>query len=114
MNLDNNNYTINGYYLSPALLYKSTSLTGSDENLKALLEKDVTMSFTDLLKQSISTVNNLQTEADGWATRFATGETDNIHQVLIAGQKAEMALQLATAVRSKIMDAYTEIMRMQI
>jgi len=34
--------------------------------------------------------------------------------VLIAGQKADIALQLATAVRSKILDAYQEIMRMQI
>ena len=112
MNIDE--LTINGYYLRPYLSYKATALFGGDNELKALMEDGCKMTFTDLLRQSITKVNGLQMDADDWATRFAAGETDNIHQVMIAAQKAEISLQLATAVRSKIMDAYTEIMRMQI
>ena len=107
--------SINGYYLRPSLAYKATTIVGGDEELKELLINcGGKMTFTDLLKQSLGEVNSLQFEADDWAEKFASGETDNIHQVMIASEKANIALQLATAVRSKIMDAYSEIMRMQI
>ena len=42
------------------------------------------------------------------------GETDNIHNVMIAGSKANLALQMTIQVRNKVMDAYNEIMNMQI
>jgi len=106
--------SILGYYLRPSLSYKATTIAGRDEELQSLLEDGCSMSFTDFLKDSLNRVNDLQLESEDWSTRFAAGETDNIHQVMIAGEKADIALQLATAVRQKIMDAYTEIMRMQI
>ena len=112
--MDNNDLSILGYYLRPSLAYKATTIAGGDEELQKLLDGNFTMSFTDLLKESLSKVNALQQESDDLAESFAIGETDNIHEVMIASQKAEFALQLATAIRSKIMDAYTEIMRMQI
>ena len=114
--LNKEDLSINGYYLSPSQLYKATALFGGDQYLTdaEFLKDDCKITFTDLLRQSLSQVNDLQFEADDWATKFAAGQTDNIHQVMIAAQKADIALQLATAVRSKIMDAYNEIMRMQI
>jgi len=112
--LDTTDLSILGYYLRPSLAYKATTISGRDEELTDFFTQSGKMTFTDLLRQSLDKVNVLQLEADDWATRFAVGETDNIHQVMIAGQKADIALQLATAVRSKIMDAYNEIMRMQI
>ena len=112
--MDKDELSINGYYLRPSLAYKATSLFGADEELKEYFENGCKMTFTDLLRESLGKVNDLQFEADDWATRFAAGETDNIHQVMIASQKAEIALSFATAIRAKIMDAYTEIMRMQI
>ena len=110
----NDELSILGYYLRPTIAYKATTIFGGDDKLQDLLDGNSSLSFTDLLRQSLVKVNNLQQEADDLATSFAIGETDNIHQVMIASQKAEIALQLATAVRTKIMDAYTEIMRMQI
>ena len=112
--MDKSDLSILGYYMRPTLSYKATTISGGDDELKTFFEQGCKMSFTDLLRQSLDKVNALQFEADDWATKFATGETDNIHQVMIAGQKADIALQLATAVRTKIMDAYNEIMRMQI
>jgi len=112
--MDNSNVSINGYYMRPTLSYKATTLFGADEELKALVGGDLKISFADMLKTNLTKVNDLQVSADDLATQFVLGETDNIHQVMIAGQKAEIALQLTTAIRSKVMEAYQEIMRMQI
>ena len=112
--MDSNSFSINGYYVRPALSYKATTLFGADDNLKALLDGDVKVTFTDILKTSLEKVNGLQVDADDLATKFATGETDNIHAVLIAGEKANVALQMTTAIRSKVLEAYQEIIRMQI
>ena len=59
-------------------------------------------------------MNQLQIEAENLTNAFASGATDNIHQVLIAAEKADIALQFTLQVRNKILDAYNEIMRMQI
>ena len=112
--MDSNSLTINGYYVRPAVSYKATTLFGADENLKTLMDGEMKVSFADVLKSSFEKVNDLQVTADDLATKFATGETDNIHKVLIAGEQANIALQLTTAIRSKILEAYQEIMRMQI
>jgi flagellar hook-basal body complex protein FliE len=70
--------------------------------------------FADYLRAGVASVNNLQLESDDLANRFAAGLTDNIHEVMIASEKADIALQFATAIRSKALDAYQEIMRMQL
>ena len=106
--------SLNGYYLRPTIAYKSNTIFGGDEKLASLMENGLNISFADVLKANLAEVNRLQFVAEDQAVRFAAGETDNIHGVLIAGQKAEIALQLATAIRTKILDAYQEIIRMQI
>ncbi|MBC8063050.1 MAG: flagellar hook-basal body complex protein FliE [Clostridiaceae bacterium] len=73
-----------------------------------------TVSFSDYLNQAFNDVNQLQIDSEQISVDFAAGKTDNIHQVTIAAEKAEVALQLTVQVRNKIMEAYTEIMRMQI
>ncbi len=72
------------------------------------------VSFSDFLNNSINKVSNLQNEAEKLNQAFAIGKTDNIHQVMIASEKAEMALQFTLQIRNKIMDAYQEIMRMPV
>ena len=46
--------------------------------------------------------------------KFATGESDNLHELMITLEEAKIALSLAVEVRNKILDAYQEILRMQI
>ena len=46
--------------------------------------------------------------------KFALGETENAHDLTIALQKASAALQYTVAVRDKLLDAYKELMQMQI
>ncbi|OHW62751.1 flagellar hook-basal body complex protein FliE [Andreesenia angusta] len=72
------------------------------------------VSFQDFLKQSIKEVNELQVDAENKNIMLATGKIENIHDVTIASEKAKVALDLTLAVRTKVVDAYREIMRMQV
>jgi len=69
-------------------------------------------SFGDFLKESIKEVNQLQNEADRSMTDFATGQTKNIHEVMMSVQKADLSFKLMQQIRGKLVDAYREVMRM--
>lgn len=71
-------------------------------------------SFGETLKDAIQEVNQLQKVSDQKMQDLATGKTDNIPDVMIAAEKADIALKLMVQVRSKIIDAYQEIMKMQV
>ena len=64
----------------------------------------------DALKQT----NDLQKKSDAMNAALAAGEVDDISQVVIAGQKAEIPLQLTMQVRNRALSAYQELMRMQV
>lgn len=70
--------------------------------------------FGELLSKAIESVNQQEWEAQRLSLALAAGEVDDIHTVTIAVQKAELALDLTLAVRNKVIDAYQEIMRMQV
>jgi len=72
------------------------------------------VSFKDMLLDAIYSVNQLQRESDAITEDFIAGRTDSIHDVMIAGTKASLALDFMIEVRNKILDAYQEIMRMQV
>lgn len=71
-------------------------------------------SFEDYLKNTLQGVNSLQAESDNQTTLLATGQVDNIHDVTIAGAKAKISLDLTMAVRNQVIEAYKEVMRMQV
>ncbi|MBA1333849.1 MAG: Flagellar hook-basal body complex protein FliE [Firmicutes bacterium] len=70
--------------------------------------------FSDYLKKAIAEVDAMQKESDASSMALATGDLDYLHRVMIDAEKAEIALQFTLQVRNKIIDAYQEIMRMQI
>jgi len=72
------------------------------------------VSFGEYLNSALMKVSKLEDQAGQLKEDFALGKTDNIPEVLIAGEKATVALQFTMQIRNKIMDAYSEIMRMQI
>ena len=76
--------------------------------------KDVDISFGDYLNNAVSKVNDLQIEAQDYKKLLATGDIADLHSVMIATEKANIAFQLTMSIRSKVVDAYREIMRMQI
>ena len=71
-------------------------------------------SFADTLTESLGKVNDLQKEADKAIEEFATGKTRNIHETMIAVNKADIAFRLTMQVRNKIVEAYQEVMRTQV
>ena len=70
-------------------------------------------SFGEWLNQSLDTVNKMQKSADASAVKLTTGGSKDIHNTMIAMQKAEIAMNLTMEVRNKIISAYEEIKRMQ-
>lgn len=71
-------------------------------------------SFADTLNDAIGSVNQLQKASDKGMQDLATGRTDNIAEVMIASEKADIALKLMVQVRNKIIDAYQDVMKMQV
>ena len=71
-------------------------------------------SFRNILENTIGTVQSLQNDAVSAAQKFMTGESEEIHSVALAGQKAELAFELGLQVRNKVVSAYQEIMKMQL
>lgn len=70
--------------------------------------------FGQFLSDALNQVDNLQKEADAASVGLATGQIQDVHTVMIALQKANLALSLTVETRNKLIDAYSEIMRMQI
>ena len=74
-------------------------------------------SFSSVLSSAMDALdetNDLQNDAESETIRFALGESENTHDLLIAQTKALTALQYTTAVRDKMIDAYKEIMQISI
>lgn len=70
-------------------------------------------SFSDLLKTYIKNVDMEQRRADKIIEEFLAGKRD-IHEVVLAVQKADISFRLFMKIRSKLIEAYQEIMRMQV
>jgi len=72
------------------------------------------LSFRKILKESIEEVNRLQNQADISIEQLVAGNTKNLHETMIALEKADISFRLMMEVRNKIIEAYHEIMRMQV
>lgn len=71
--------------------------------------------FGKMLKDAITEVNELTNEADAAAQREITdGSNQDLHQTMIAMQKAQVSFETMMQIRNKIMKAYEEIMRMSV
>ncbi len=71
-------------------------------------------SFGSILKDAIGEVNTLQKKSTAASLDLAAGKLEDVSQVTIAAEKASIALQLTMQVRNKVIDAYQEVMRMQV
>ena len=71
-------------------------------------------SILDSMLNSLNETNILQNQAEASAIQFALGESDNMHDLLVAQTKANTALQYTVAVRDKLIEGYQQIMQMQI
>jgi flagellar hook-basal body complex protein FliE len=94
-----------------AAIHKTTGLTGSPA---VLPEKPAPSTFAAFLQEAVADVNRLQQEADAAVQQYTVGNAQNLHDVMIAAEKADISLRLLMQVRNKAIEAYQEIMRMQI
>jgi len=70
--------------------------------------------FAEALKSSLASVNQSQVTADRAAEQVAAGNTKNLHEAMIKLEEADISLRLMVQVRNKVVEAYQEIMRMQV
>ena len=71
-------------------------------------------SFAASLQDAIAKVDQQRLEAQGSIDRFLSGEGEELHQVALATQKAELSFEMFQQVRNKVVQAYQEVMRMQV
>ena len=70
--------------------------------------------FADVLSESLNKTNIYQTQADTAIKEMVAGRNKNIHETMLTVERADTSLKLMMQVRNKILDAYREIMRMQV
>jgi len=97
--------------LMPSAATSATSLAGSADTSAA--SASGASNFASLLGQGLNAVSSAQSKADGLAIQAATGDLTNIHDYTIAATQASLVTELATAIRTKGVDAFNQIMGMQ-
>lgn len=101
-----------------SLLGTSSIVTDKTKTINSITSGTKTDNLFDSMLNSainnINTTNSLLSDAENAEISFAMGETENTHDLMIALQKASTALQYTVAIRDKFLEAYKEIMNMQI
>jgi flagellar hook-basal body complex protein FliE len=69
--------------------------------------------FGKILSDAVNAVEQHRVQAEEATNRFLSGETEEIHNLILAGQRAEIAFEAFVQVRNKVVQAYQEVMRMQ-
>ncbi|MCA1797120.1 MAG: flagellar hook-basal body complex protein FliE [Geobacteraceae bacterium] len=91
-----------------------------DTHLKSMFpdtggqKSSATTGFSDMLADAVSQTNEAQLNADKAAVALQTGKAENLHEVMLGMEEADISMRLLVQMRNKAMDAYQEIMRMQV
>ena len=78
------------------------------------VKKEENGSFGDVLNQSINSVDQAEKNADKMISNLASGHKADIHNTMIAVEKADIGFQLMMQIRNKLVSAYQEVYRMQV
>ncbi|GAB4242908.1 MAG: flagellar hook-basal body complex protein FliE [Acidobacteriota bacterium] len=70
--------------------------------------------FKKLLQEAVNEVDQAQKVSDQEVNKLLEGEIQDVHSAMIALQKADLSFQLMMQVRNKLIEAYQEVMRMQV
>ena len=81
---------------------------------KGASDGDTGKGFGRILEGAMGEVNHLQNAADQAVEELATGRSEDVHNTMIALQKADVSFQLLMQIRNKVVSAYETVMRMQI
>ena len=86
----------------------------AESHLGETQPQEETKSFGSYLKDALAETNALQLKSDNENALLAAGQIQDVSQVVVAAQKADIALQLTLQLRNRAVSAYQEIMRMQV
>ena len=75
---------------------------------------ETSKSFGEFLSDSVTSVNELQGVANKAMQQLATGESQNLHETMLMVEKADIAFRSMNQIRMKVIDAYREVMKMQV
>lgn len=89
-------------------------ISGFKSSVQSNSSEDSFSAFFDKAVETLQSTSDQIKVADQMALDFALGKIDNIHDVMIAQEKANVALQYTVQLRDGFLDAYNEIMRMQV
>lgn len=73
-----------------------------------------TTDFAEWLKVNVSEINDKIIESDNMVRELAMGEAENLHQVMMALEKAKLEFSMLVQVRNRLLEGYQEVLRMQI
>lgn len=107
-NLGNMNKMLNNY--STQDWTKSAAI---DQGSLSTFSASAPQSFSEIMATSLKEVNNMQIEANKAIQKLASGQTKNVSETMLAVENAEIAFKTMNQVRMKVIEAYKEIMKMQ-
>ena len=93
--------------ITPTSLESTPNISAGDGAQKAGAD------FSKFLNDAVGQVNALQTNADTASQQLATGQVKDLSSVMVALEKASLSLSMTVSVRDKVLDAYNQVMRMQ-
>lgn len=89
---------------NPGINYSSNRNVSSDNQID----------FSSVITDHLSKLSGMEASAEQKMQDFIVGKSDNLHEVIVAGEKAKLALEFTVEMRNKIVNAYKEIMRMPV
>ena len=100
--------------MESTFVFHLSSVAGSDTaQSKGITQPSTGSPFSDLLKEAVTRIQELEHKASSTVEGLISGNGVDIHEAMVATQKASLAFELALAVRNKAVAAYQQLMQMQ-
>lgn len=80
----------------------------------AAKSEEASQPFSEVLQEAVEEVNHLAKASDQEVGKILSGDINDVHSAMVAMQKADLSFQMAMQVRNKLVEAYQEVMRMQV
>lgn len=102
--------------INPVTLAKvqSTQALGAASGAQKAQVADGVQGFGQTLETALGNLSQMQANSDQAMQKLAAGENVDLHQVMIATEQTDIAFRVALSLRDKLVEAYQEVMRMQV
>ncbi len=74
----------------------------------------LTVPFQSLFTDAVSNAQQTSAALDGEIDKLATGQTDNLHDALIASEKASLSVNMVVELRNKLLESYNQVMNINV